>query len=303
MTTISGEPVAIPLTGAGAVPVATMAAPTEPAAGAGTRGRQQRALVRLRGDIPPGLSVTLGVVGVVALLGGWTVVSAAMGSDSFLLPTPAATWRAGVELYRSGDLMTDLAASTRRIGIGYAISMALGIGLGVLVGSFRSVEAFLEPQMGLLRYIPASALTPLFLLWLGIDEAPKIALIVVGTVFFNILMVADVARAVPQELVNTSYTLGAGRFTVLRRVILPHSVPGIIDVARVNLAAGWLMLVVAELLAAQEGLAFRVVRAQRFRQVDTMFALLIVFGVIGVASDLFLRALRKRTAPWSEGSR
>jgi NitT/TauT family transport system permease protein len=267
------------------------------------RGRRHAALGRLRGGIPPQLALVLGILGIVLLLGGWTLVSATMGSDSFLLPTPAATWHAGVELYRSGELLTDLAASTRRIGIGYGISMAFGVVVGVLVGSFRSVEAFLEPQMGLLRYIPASALTPLFLLWLGIDEAPKIALIVVGTVFFNILMIADVARAVPQELVNTSYTLGAGRWTVLRRVILPHSYPGIIDVARVNLAAGWLMLVVAELLAAQEGLAFRVVRAQRFRQVDTMFALLIVFGMIGVASDLFLRSLRKRTAPWSEGSR
>ncbi|MGQ0617974.1 MAG: ABC transporter permease [Acidimicrobiia bacterium] len=260
-------------------------------------------MLRLRGEIPASLSLGLGILGVVLLLGGWTAVSTAMGSDSFLLPTPADTWRAGVELYRSGLLVDDLIASTTRIGIGYGISLALGVVLGVLVGSFRSAEAFLEPQMGLLRYIPASALTPLFLLWLGIDEAPKIALIVVGTVFFNILMIADVARAVPQELVDASYTLGASRFTVLWRVVLPHSYPGIIDVARVNLAAGWLMLVVAELLAAQEGLAFRVVRAQRFRQVDTMFAVLIVFALIGLASDLFLRALRRRTAPWSEGSR
>jgi NitT/TauT family transport system permease protein len=93
--------------------------------------------------------------------------------------------------------------------------------------------------------------------------------------------------------------LGAGRATVLRRVIFRHSVPGIIDAARVNLAAAWLMLVVAELLAANEGLAFQIVRAQRFRAVDTMFALLIVFGVIGLVSDLFLRWLRNRCAPWA----
>jgi NitT/TauT family transport system permease protein len=284
--------------------VAIAAGPAEPTTPVGgTRGRRQGAMLRLRGDIPGGLVLGLGALGVLLLLGGWTLVSTAMGSDSFLLPTPAATWDAAVELQRSGELWSDFTASTRRIGIGYGISIGLGVVFGILVGSFRSVEAFLEPQMGLLRYIPASALTPLFLLWLGIDEAPKIALIVVGTVFFNILMVADVARSVPQELVNASYTLGAGRVTVLRRVILPHSYPGIIDVARVNLAAGWLMLVVAELLAAQEGLAFRVVRAQRFRDVDTMFALLIVFGIIGVVSDLCLRQLRRRTAPWSEGSR
>ena len=187
----------------------------------------------------------------------------------------------------------------QRVAIGYSISMAIGIVLGLAIGSFASFEAFLEPQIGFLRYIPATALTPLFLLWLGIDESPKIWLIVAGTVFYNILMVADVARNVPRELLNASYTLGAGRRTVLRKVILPHSFPGIIDVARINLAAAWLMLVVAELLAAQRGLAFEIIRAQRFRAVDTMFALLIVFGVIGIVSDLALRWLRRRAAPWA----
>ena len=139
----------------------------------------------------------------------------------------------------------------------------------------------------------------MLLLWLGIGESPKITLIVVGTVFYNVLMVADVVRLVPRELLNASATLGAGRWTTVRKVILPHSVPGIIDVARINLAAAWLMLVVAELLAAQEGLAFRIVRAQRFRAIDTMFALLIVFGVIGLVSDLLLRRLRWLVARWA----
>jgi NitT/TauT family transport system permease protein len=171
--------------------------------------------------------------------------------------------------------------------------------IGISVGSLRSVEAALEAPIGFMRYVPATALTPLLLLWLGIGESPKITLIVVGTVFFNILMVADVARNVPRELLEAGYTLGAGRATVLRRIILRHSVPGIIDVARINLAAGWLMLVVAELLAAEEGLAFRIIRAQRFRQVDTMFAMLVVFGIIGVASDLALRRLRDLSSPWA----
>jgi NitT/TauT family transport system permease protein len=177
--------------------------------------------------------------------------------------------------------------------------VVIGIVVGMLIGSYRSVESFFEPQIGFLRYIPASALTPLFLLWLGIGESPKIWLIVVGTVFFNIVMMADVARNVPRELLNAAYTLGAGRWTVMRRIIVRHSIPGIIDAARVNLAAAWLMLVVAELLAAQEGLAFQIIRAQRFRATDTMFALLIVFGIIGLVSDLALRGLRNVAAPWS----
>jgi len=278
---------------------ATVEAGPVPGVG-GERGTRQRALLRLRGDISGRMRIGLGVVGMVSLIAFWHFAATVLSSGSFLIPTPMDTWRALVELQQSGDLRADLTASLQRIGIGYGISMAIGIVLGILLASFRSAEAFLEPQIGFLRYIPASALTPLFLLWLGIDESPKIALIVMGTVFFNILMIADVARAVPQDLVNASYTLGAGRLTVLRRVILPHSYPGIIDVARINLAAAWLMLVVAELLAAEEGLAFRVVRAQRFRNVDTMFAVLIVFGLIGIVSDLALRALRRRTAPWAE---
>ena len=220
-------------------------------------------------------------------------------STSFLVPSPAATWDAFTRMWREGTLSDDLVASVRRILIGYAISMAIGIVIGVAIGAFASAEAFFEPQIGFLRYIPATALTPLLLLWLGIDESPKITLIVLGTVFFNILMVADVARAVPRELINASATLGAGRWATLRRVIVPHSIPGMVDVARINLAAAWLVLVVAELLAAQEGLAFRIVRAQRFRAIDTMFALLILFGVIGLVSDLALRQLRSLVAWWA----
>ena len=265
----------------------------------GGRGTRQSALGRLRGDIPNSVRIALIGAGVLFIVGLWGVASTVWATESFSVPTMAATWDALVEMQREGTLWPDFAASLERVGIGYAISIVIGVALGITIGSFRSAEAFFEPQLGFLRYIPASALTPLLLIWLGIDEAPKITLIVLGTVFYNILMVADVARAVPSQLINSAYTLGAGRLTVLRRVIFPHSWPGIIDVARINLAAAWLMLVVAELLAAQEGLAFRIIRAQRFRRIDRMFALLLVFGLLGIASDLFLRWLRNRTSPWA----
>ena len=263
-----------------------------------TRGKRHAPLFRIRGELDTGWRIGLGVFGVVAILVGWHLAAVAIAKES-ILPTPGATWGALVELQSDGVLLPALWASTLRILVGYAISIAIGIVIGMLIGSFRSVESFFEPQIGFLRYIPASALTPLFLLWLGIGESPKIWLIVLGTVFFNIVMMADVARNVPRELLNAAYTLGAGRWTVMRRVIVRHSVPGIIDTARVNLAAAWLMLVVAELLAAQEGLAYQIVRAQRFRSVDTSFALLIVFGAIGLSSDLFLRWLRNVTSPWA----
>ncbi|MEM7338186.1 MAG: ABC transporter permease [Actinomycetota bacterium] len=264
-----------------------------------TRGQFQGPLLRVRGPIPDSMRWSATAAGVAAVVGLWALTSTVWATDGFAVPTIGATWRALVEMAESGELWTDFLASIRRVALGYSISVAIGILLGVLIGSIASVESFFEPQLGFGRYIPATALTPLFLIWLGIDEAPKIALIVVGTVFYNIMMTADVARSVPQELIKASYTLGASRLTVLRRVILPHSWPGIIDVARINLAAAWLMLVVAELLAAQDGLAFRIIRAQRFRRVDRMFALLLVLGVLGIVSDMALRALRNRSARWA----
>jgi NitT/TauT family transport system permease protein len=271
-----------------------------PATTTATRGSRQSAVGRLRGDIPARLRWSLSAAGAASLLGLWVLTSTVWASDGFQVPTLAATWSALVEMWQAGELWLDFTASLERVGIGYAISIVIGVALGVLIGSFRSAEAFFEPQVGFLRYIPATALTPLLLIWLGIDEAPKIALIVLGTVFYNVLMVADVTKAVPRELISAAYTLGAKRLTVLRRVILPHSWPGIVDVARINLAAAWLMLVVAELLAAQDGLAFRIIRAQRFRRMDRMFALLLVFGLLGIASDMALRWFRNRSARWAK---
>lgn len=268
-----------------------------PGAGRG-RGRPPSPLLDVRAELSPWHRRVLAAGGAGAVLALW-LWAASRGGQAGMVPTPAETLVALRTQWTDGTLWSDFSASGTRIVLGYAISVTVGIVVGVGMGALRSVESALEAPIGFMRYVPATALTPLLLLWMGIGESPKVALIVLGTVFFNILMVADVARNVPRELLEASYTLGANRRTVLRRVVLRHSVPGIIDVARINLAAGWLMLVVAELLAAQDGLAFRIVRAQRFRQVDTMFAVLIVFGIIGVVSDVALRRLRDLSSPWA----
>ena len=262
----------------------------------GTRGRPPSRLLGIRTEIPLAWRIGFGVIGVAGLLALWSWSSS---GGSALIATPAASWSSFTGMVSDGSFQTDLWASAQRVAIGYSISLLIGVVLGIGTGTFASIDAFFEPMIGFLRYIPAPALLPLFLLLLGIDESPKIWLIVVGTAFYNVLMTADVARNVPREMINASYTLGAGRLTILRKVILPHSIPGIIDVARINLAAAWSMLVVAELLAAQSGLAYQITRSQRFRAVDAMFALLIVFGVIGLLSDVVLRQVRNRVAPWA----
>ena len=261
------------------------------------RGRRQAPLLRIRGSLPMTWRVGLGCLGVALTILAWW--AGAAGSTSSVFPTPGATWSALLRLRDHGLLWPAVWASSKRILVGYSISVGIGVVLGTAIGTFASLEALFEAPIGFLRYIPATALTTVFLLWFGLGETPKVWLIVVGTAFFNVLMVADVARAVPRELLNTSYTLGAGRLTVVRRVILRHSAPGIIDVARINLAAAWLMLAVAETLAANSGMGYEIVRANRFRAVDSVFAILIVFGVIGLVSDLLLRMLRSVSSPWA----
>jgi NitT/TauT family transport system permease protein len=266
----------------------------------GSRGRPLGTVWRIRGQLSLRWRIGLGTAGLVALVVVWVVTaqSTADKGNGVRVPTPAATWSAFADLWSAGTLQSDLVASAERIGYGYAISMVIGIVVGVAMGALPAVEGGLEPPVGFLRYIPASALTPLMLLWLGVGEAPKIALVALGTVFFNILMVADVVRAVPRELIRAAATLGASRRRIVLRVVVPHSSPGIVDVARINLAAAWLMLVVAEVLGADEGLAVRIARSAKFLNFDVIFAVLIVFGVIGVASDLALRGLRWLVAPW-----
>ncbi len=150
----------------------------------------------------------------------------------------------------------------------------------------------------MMRYLPASAFIPLMMIWLGVGEEPKIAVLFLGTVFFNTFMTADVVRSVPRQLINVSYTLGARRNEVLRKVIIPHSVPGIIDAIRVNIAAAWNLVVVAEVVVSTTGLGRRIMQSQRFLETDQIFAILILIGICGVIIDIALRFLRNRIGRW-----
>jgi hypothetical protein len=155
------------------------------------------------------------------------------------LPAVAAVLSAGVEMVRSGELLGDVAATAQRVLLGFGLAVLVSVPLGVVMGTFQAGQALFEPVIALLRYLPASAFIPLLIIWLGLGEPSKIALLFVGTVFFNTLMTADVVRTVPRSLIDVSYTLGAHRSEVLRKVVVPHSLPGIIDAIRVNAAAAW----------------------------------------------------------------
>lgn len=157
----------------------------------------------------------------------------------------------------------------------------------------------MEPIIGIVRYMPAPAFIPLLILYFGLGELPKILLIFIGTLFFNTLMVMDAVKFVPKELIETTYTLGGLRRHVIFQVISPYIIPSIIDACRVNMAASWNLVVVAELVAATSGLGRRISVAQRYLKTDEIFAGLIVIGLIGLAIDLLFRLLLQVYCRWA----
>jgi NitT/TauT family transport system permease protein len=214
------------------------------------------------------------------------------------LPPPWTVLSTGVEMARSGQLATDVWATVQRVLLGYGLAVAVSMPLGIAMGSLRAVQAATEPMIALLRYLPAAAFIPLLVIWLGIGEESKVALLFIGTVFFNTLMTFDVVRRVPADLLAVSYTLGARRGEVLRKVVIPYALPGMIDSIRINAAAAWNLVVVAELIAATAGLGYRIARAQRFTSIDQIFAVLIVIAVIGLTIDIALRLTRDYIGRW-----
>lgn len=250
-------------------------------------------------EIPRWLYWTLVFASVVVPFTTWWVVAEAGLFQSAFLPTPTEVVQALIELAQAGHLWVDMQASFLRVTGGFLIAALISIPLGLVMGTFASMRALFEPLISIVRYMPAPAFIPLLILYLGIDEAPKIALIVIGTVFFNTLMIMDAVKFVPKELIETTYTLGGNRLQILIRVITPYVTPNIIDACRVNIAASWNLVIVAELVAAEVGLGKRILLAQRFLRTEQIFAYLIVLGLIGFAIDLLFRWLVRLMARWS----
>lgn len=245
--------------------------------------------------------VLLALAGLLVPLMGWAMLSAFAGVNPVFLPGPAkvvtriGTWA------MEDDLLGDAMISTMRVVAGWALSALLAVPLGLMIGSMRAVQALLEPLTDFVRYMPAVAFIPLVMLWVGIDEGAKVAIIFIGTFFQMVLMVAEDVRRVPMAQIEAAQTMGATRREVLERVILPSAKPAFLDTLRVTMGWAWTYLVVAELVAANSGLGFAILKAQRFLQTDKIFAGILLIGLIGLGIDQLFRLLHRKAFPWMHG--
>ncbi|HEY9825576.1 MAG TPA: ABC transporter permease [Stenomitos sp.] len=258
---------------------------------------------RLAEDIPRPLNIGLVITSIGLPLLLWWLITTVGQVDPKFLPSPSQVAAAFGRLWSSGELKQDIVASLWRVGVGFSLAALLSIPIGVLMGSFASVRALTEPLFGLVRYMPAPAFIPLFILYLGIGEEPKIMLIFIGVFFFNALMVMDTVKFVPKDLIESTFILGGNRIATLLQVIFPYVLPGILDACRINLAAAWQLVIVSELIAATEGLGRRISVAGRFLKTDEIFVGLIVIGVIGLSFDLLFQYLLRVSCKWSSQKR
>jgi NitT/TauT family transport system permease protein len=241
------------------------------------------------------------ILGLAMPFGVWIALSASGAVPAIFAPDPyAVAMRFGVWVAREG-FFNDLWISVGRVTLGFLASLALALPLALAAGTFRPAQVLVEPVMDFLRYMPAVAFIPLVMLWCGIGEGSKVAIIFIGTFFQMALMMAGDIRAVPMPQIEAAQTMGATRREIVYRVIFPSAAPALLTTCRITLGWAWTYLVVAELVAANSGLGYAILKAQRFLQTDKIFAGLLVIGVIGLLQDQGLRGLQRLLFPYLRG--
>jgi NitT/TauT family transport system permease protein len=245
----------------------------------------------------------LGVLSFAIPLGLWSLVSYTdynSVASLEMLPTPSAVLTTLHDMLYQNSFLYDVWASSYRILLGFAISAVVGVPLGILMGSFRSVQALFEPLISFARYLPASAFIPLLILWIGLDDSEKVAIIIIGSFFQLTLMVANVSAEVHKELLHIAYTLGASRWQVFTRVLIPASLPGVVDTLRIIIGWAWTYLIVAELVGAESGIGHVILAAQRTGYTEEIIGGILTIGVLGVITDVFFRLLHRALFPYAE---
>lgn len=236
----------------------------------------------------------LRVLSPVALLVLWQIASAAGVLSERVLPAPSLIFDAGLELLRNGELADALAISGTRVVQGLLLGGLIGVALGALVGLSKLAEATVDPPLQMLRALPHLGLIPLFILWFGIGETPKILLVALGVAFPLYLNTFSAIRQIDRNFLDTAVVLGFSWRQRCTTIILPSIAPQLLVGLRQSLAIAWLSLIVAEQINAESGIGYIINNARDFLRVDTIIFGLVVYALMGIATDGIVRVLEKR---------
>lgn len=228
----------------------------------------------------------------------WFVLANGGFIDKTFLPSMASVGQALVLVFTGESYITDVWVSIYRVMAAFAISAIIAIPIGLLAGYFKRAAELVEPFVGFVRYLPVPALVPLCILWFGLANTAKIAVIFLGTFFQLILLASDVSRGIQKDYFDAAQTLGANRRQLLFRVLWPASLPGVVSACRTAVGWAWTYLVVAEIAGATSGIGFRIMQAQRYVETPKVFAGIIVIGLLGMTTDLLFQAIQKVSFRW-----
>lgn len=241
----------------------------------------------------------LGISFFVLFFAAWALVTFGGLIEPMFLRDPVATLRTGVTLFTEFDFLKDVGVTVWRVVGGFVAAALVAVPLGIVMGAYKPVEAFFEPFVSFARYLPASAFIPLLILWAGVGETQKLAVIFVGSVFQIILMVALSVGSTRRDLVEAAYTLGVSGGGIVRRVLLPGAAPQIAETLRLVLGWAWTYVIVAELVGSSSGIGYMIMDSQRLLDTGQMIFGIFCIGVIGLASDLAFKWANQRLYPWA----
>jgi NitT/TauT family transport system permease protein len=237
----------------------------------------------------------------------WTTISIVVGIGIFwvlsfvtILPSPPAVVAKTIDLASNGILFTDIGASLARVLVGFLLGTLLAIPVGFLMGWYSTVRGLLHPWVQFVRMIPPLAILPLSIVVLGTGEVARVFVIFLASFLAAIVATFQGVVSVDRTLVNAARVLGAKDGTIFARVIVPASSPFIFVGMRVGLGSSWATLVASELIAAQQGLGFRMQQAQLYFDLPTIFVSIIFIGVLGLVMDRLLMAVERRVTSWQE---
>jgi sulfonate transport system permease protein len=237
-------------------------------------------------------------LGPLAVLLTWQAASAWGWISPRVLAAPSTVVSTAWQLLATGELQNHLLVSLDRVARGLGIGVTLGLLLAIPAGLFRLCEDLLDPPLQMLRTLPVLALVPLFILWFGIGETPKVALVALGTLFPVYLNTYAGIRSIDNKLVEAASTMGLGRLGLIFHVILPGALPQALVGLRYSLGVAWLILVVSEQINATAGIGYMMTNAREFLRTDIIVVGLVVYSLLGLVTDALVRLVERRVLSW-----
>jgi NitT/TauT family transport system permease protein len=255
-------------------------------------------VIRPLEPVGPTQRAVLGLAFFVLFVAAWAVATFGGYVPKTFLADPLAMLHEGWDLLTKFGFTYDIGMTVWRVIGGFVLAAVIAVPLGVLMGAYKPIEAFLEPFVSFARYLPASAFIPLLILWAGIGELQKLLIIFIGSVFQIILMVTVTVGNTRRDLVEAAYTLGAGDRGIIGRVLLPSSAPEIAEILRLVLGWAWTYVIVAELIGSSSGIGHMITDSQALLNTGQIIFGIIIIGLIGLISDFLFKAVNAWLFPW-----